>query len=174
LPQAKLPFGPASQDDLLTESAGFYECPLSSFPRPLAGSSRSGRASRKRSSGLKEDLARVQLKSLASEAKLMDGLNVVVQKMGSADIDALIKAATLLAEQDYVVMLGSDTGKLVAAVGKSGLERGVKAGDMIRAAAKTLGGGGGGRAELAQGGGPDVAKLDDALMAGLETMRAGA
>ena len=58
----------------------------------------------------------------------MDGLKVVVQKIGGADIDALIKAATLLAEQDYVVLLGSDTGKLVAAVGKSGLERGVRPG----------------------------------------------
>ena len=37
---------------------------------------------------------------------------------------------------------------------------------MIRAAAKALGGGGGGRAELAQGGGPDVDKLDEALKAG--------
>ena len=37
--------------------------------------------------------------------------------MGSADIDELLKAATLLAEQDYVALLGSDTGKLVAAVG---------------------------------------------------------
>ena len=93
---------------------------------------------------LKEDLARVQLKSLASEAKSVDGLKVVVVKMG-ADIDTLIKMATLMVEQDHVVLLGSDTGKLVAAVGKSGLERGVKAGNMIKAAAKLLGGGGGGR-----------------------------
>jgi hypothetical protein len=90
--------------------------------------------------------------------------------MGSADIDALIKAATLLAEQDYVVLLGSDTGKLVAAVGKSGLECGVKAGDMIRAAAKALGGGGGGRAELAQGGGPQSTRMREALDEGLKTI----
>jgi alanyl-tRNA synthetase len=43
-------------------------------------------------------------------------------------------------------------GKLVAAVGKSGLETGVKAGNIIKAAAKALGGGGGGKSDLAQGG----------------------
>jgi hypothetical protein len=37
--------------------------------------------------------------------------------------------------------LGSVTGKLVAAVGQSGPEKGVKAGSIIRAAAKALGGG---------------------------------
>ena len=63
-------------------------------------------------------------------------------------------------------MLGSETGKLVAAVGQSGLAKGVKAGSIIRAAAKALGGGGGGRPELAQGGGPNVEKLDEALAGG--------
>jgi len=42
----------------------------------------------------------------------------------------------------------------------------------IKAAAKALGGGGGGRSELAQGGGPDVAKLEEALAAGREAMKA--
>ena len=102
----------------------------------------------------------------------MEGLKIVVQRMGGADMDELLKAATLLADQDCTVLLGSETGKLVAAVGRSGLEKGLKAGAIIKAAAKPLGGGGGGRPELAQGGGPDVAKLEEALAAGREVMRA--
>ncbi|MFZ2471685.1 MAG: DHHA1 domain-containing protein [Methanothrix sp.] len=98
---------------------------------------------------------------------------MVVQKMGSADIEELLKTAALLAEQDCVAILGSETGKLVAAVGQSGLAKGIKAGSIIRAAARALGGGGGGRPELAQGGGPNVEKLDEALAAGREAMRAG-
>jgi len=123
---------------------------------------------------LKGDLAKVRLQTLASEARDLDGLKVVVQKMGLADIEELLKAAALLAEQDYVALLGSETGKLVAAVGKSGLEKGIKAGSIIKAAAKALGGGGGGKPDLAQGGGPNVEKLDEALAAGFEAMRAGA
>ncbi len=160
------------RDDLLTESAGVLRVPTEQLPKTAGRFFEEWKDQQKEIERLKEDLARVQLKSLASEAKSMDGLKVVVQKMGGADIDALIKAATLLAEQDYVVLLGSDTGKLVAAVGKSGLEHGIKAGDMIRAAAKALGGGGGGRAELAQGGGPDVGRLDEALEAGADAARA--
>ncbi|NYT09162.1 MAG: hypothetical protein GKC09_04370, partial [Methanosarcinales archaeon] len=37
-----------------------------------------------------------------------------------------------------------------------------------------LGGGGGGRPQLAQGGGPDTERLEEALAAGREAIRAGA
>jgi alanyl-tRNA synthetase len=43
------------------------------------------------------------------------------------------------------------------------VERGVKAGDIVRAAAPVMGGGGGGRDTLAQAGGRDPDKLDEAL-----------
>ena len=42
----------------------------------------------------------------------------------------------------------------------------VAAGDVVRAAAKEAGGSGGGRPEIAQGGGTDASKLDAALTAG--------
>jgi alanyl-tRNA synthetase len=122
---------------------------------------------------LKEDLAEARLKTMTADAETINGLKIVVQKMGSADIETLLKAAALLAEQDYVALLGSETGSLVAAVGRSGLDKGIKAGSIIKAAAKALGGGGGGKPDLAQGGGPNVEKLDEALQAGREAMRAG-
>ena len=95
-----------------------------------------------------------------------------MQKIGRVDIDELLKAEALLAEQDCTVLLGSETGKLVAAVGRSGLKKGLQAGAIIKAAAKPLGGGGGGRPELAQGGGPNAEHLEEALAAGREAMRA--
>jgi uncharacterized protein YihD (DUF1040 family) len=90
-------------------------------------------------------------------------LKVVKLKLDNADMDELIETATRLSEMDFVAILGGNRGKVVAAVGKTGIERGVKAGDLIKAASKVLGGGGGGRPELAQGGGPLVERLDDAL-----------
>ena len=46
------------------------------------------------------------MKSLTGDALSIDGLKVVVQKMGDVDIDGLIKAATLLSEKDYIAILG--------------------------------------------------------------------
>jgi alanyl-tRNA synthetase len=43
------------------------------------------------------------------------------------------------------------------------VERGVKAGEIVRAAAQVTGGGGGGRDTMARAGGRDPSKLDEAL-----------
>lgn len=162
------------RDDLLGEASDVLRVPAEQLPKTAERFFEEWKGQKKEIERLKEDLAEARLKTLTAEAQNIDGLKVVVQKMGSADIDELIKAATLLAEQDYVVLLGSKTGKLVAAVGKSGLEKGIKAGSIIKAAAKALGGGGCGKPDLAQGGGPNVEKIEEALLAGEEAMRAGA
>ncbi|MBU7599976.1 alanine--tRNA ligase [Streptomyces sp. P38-E01] len=53
----------------------------------------------------------------------------------------------------------------VVATNEAARERGLKAGDLVRIAAKTLGGGGGGKPDVAQGGGQDPAAVDEALAA---------
>ena len=163
-----------ARDDLLAGAAGILRVPNEQLPRTAERFFEEWKEQQKEIERLKEDLAIARLKTLVSEAETIDGLRVIVQKMGNADIDELLKAAALLAEEDCVALLGSKTGKLVAAVGQSGLSKGVKAGSIIKAAAKVLGGGGGGRPQLAQGGGPDTERLEEALAAGKEAIRAGA
>ncbi len=162
------------RDDLLAEAADVLRVPGEQLPRTAERFFGEWKSQQKEIERLMEDLAKARLKTMTADAECVNGLKIVVQKMGSADIDELLKAAALLAEQDYVALLGSETGKLVAAVGQSGLDKGVKAGSIIKAAAKALGGGGGGKPDLAQGGGPNVEKLDKALQAGREAMGAGA
>jgi len=161
------------RDDLLSGASGVLRVPADQLPKTAERFFEEWKEQQKEIERLKDDLAKARLKTLIAEAETEDGLKVVVQKMGNADIDELLKAASLIAEQDCVVLLGSETGKLVAAVGKSGLAKGIKAASIIRSAAKALGGGGGGKPELAQGGGPNAQKLDLALAAGRGAMKAG-
>ncbi|MEU5978034.1 alanine--tRNA ligase [Streptomyces sp. NPDC047315] len=53
----------------------------------------------------------------------------------------------------------------VIATNEAARERGLKAGDLVRTAAKTLGGGGGGKPDVAQGGGQDPTAVDEAVAA---------
>ncbi|MEU1308492.1 alanine--tRNA ligase [Streptomyces cinnamoneus] len=53
----------------------------------------------------------------------------------------------------------------VIATNEAARERGLKAGDLVRTAAKTLGGGGGGKPDVAQGGGQNADALDEAMAA---------
>jgi alanyl-tRNA synthetase len=52
---------------------------------------------------------------------------------------------------------------LIAAVTPDLIARGLKAGDLIKRVAQVVGGGGGGRPDMAQAGGKDPAKLPEAL-----------
>ncbi|MFF4602431.1 alanine--tRNA ligase [Streptomyces sp. NPDC001339] len=53
----------------------------------------------------------------------------------------------------------------VIATNEAARERGIKAGDLVRTAAKTLGGGGGGKPDVAQGGGQNPAAVPEAIEA---------
>ncbi|GHC82947.1 alanine--tRNA ligase [Streptomyces flavofungini] len=66
-----------------------------------------------------------------------------------------------------VALFTSANGKplTVIATNEAARERGLKAGDLVRTAAKTLGGGGGGKPDVAQGGGQNAAAIGDAIAA---------
>ncbi len=60
---------------------------------------------------------------------------------------------------------------LVGGLSRDLVDRGLKAGDWVGAAAKAVGGGGGGRPDMAQAGGKDPSQLPAALEAARESMR---
>ena len=95
-------------------------------------------------------------------------MRVVVQAVEQTDAKQLLALSDAVRQRlgDAVVVLGSaHEGRvhLVANVSPAVVERGVKAGDVVRAAAQVAGGGGGGRDTMAQAGGRDPEKLPEAL-----------
>ena len=95
-------------------------------------------------------------------------MRVLVKALPDTDPSALRDISDTVRQKlgDAVVMLGSASDgrvHLVANVAPSVVERGVKAGDLVRAAAPIVGGGGGGRDTLAQAGGKQPEKLEEAL-----------
>jgi len=162
------------RDDLLFGAAEALSVPAEQLPRTAARFFEEWKELKKEGARLKEDLARAQMEGLIGRATDVGGLSVVVATLENADVEELIKAASMISGKDFVAILGSDKGgaKIVAAVGKTGLARGLKAGEIVKAATKVVGGGGGGKPEIAQGGGPSAERLSEALEAGLAKVRA--
>jgi alanyl-tRNA synthetase len=85
-----------------------------------------------------------------------------------------IKVRDQIGETPGVVALAAVVdGKpaLIVCVNAKAQENGAKAGDLVRLASQILGGGGGGKADIAQGGGTDVGKINEALSAITESLR---
>jgi len=110
----------------------------------------------------------VDVEQLAASAVEMDGARVLVTAVDSLDGKALLDIADRLKNKlgAAAIVLGS-TGEnrvdLVASVAPELVERGVRAGEIVKLAAAEVGGGGGGRDTLARAGGRDPAGLDRAF-----------
>jgi len=104
---------------------------------------------------------------LAAKARELPFGKVLAAKVDVPDGAMLRELAEKVRDKlgDAVVLLGSINGEkaqLVCTVSKS-LTGKLKAGDLIRPIAQILGGSGGGRPDMAQAGGTDIAKIDEAL-----------
>ena len=116
---------------------------------------------------LKAKLASSAGSDLASSAVEVKGLKVVAAELEGADRKALMETADQLKNklgEGVVVLASVEEGKvtLVAGVTKSATNR-IKAGDLMKHLAAQVDGKGGGRPDMAQGGGSDPAKLPGAL-----------
>jgi alanyl-tRNA synthetase len=105
---------------------------------------------------------------LVQGADEVSGVRVVVDAVAATDAKALLALSDAVRQRlgDAAVVLGTAVDgrvHLVANVAPAAVERGVKAGDVVRAAAEVAGGGGGGRDTMAQAGGRDPEKLPEAL-----------
>ncbi|MGR3178870.1 MAG: alanine--tRNA ligase, partial [Candidatus Anammoxibacter sp.] len=105
---------------------------------------------------------------LISDAKEVSGVKIVIAKIEKATITDLRNTADSLrkASGSVAVVLGSAENKnvvLIAALSSEVVKRGLHAGKIVKEVAKIVDGGGGGNADIAQAGGKNVNKLDNAL-----------
>ena len=117
---------------------------------------------------LRAELARQQSERLLSQAVRLNGLSILAEQVEVSDVDTLRQMTDWFRDRlgSSVVVLGSvinDKPMLVAAATADAIEKGIHAGHLVRDAAKIVGGGGGGRPNMAQAGGRHADKLPEAL-----------
>jgi alanyl-tRNA synthetase len=112
----------------------------------------------------------IDIDALIEKVSDIEGAPVLASTVEVSDAKALLDLVDRLKGQldRAVIVLASgvkDRVALVVSVAPELVERGVKAGVIVKAAAVVVGGGGGGRDTLAQAGGRDVSKLVEAIAA---------
>ncbi|MFO7997332.1 MAG: alanine--tRNA ligase, partial [Dehalococcoidia bacterium] len=125
-------------------------------------------AERKRALSLERELSRKIAEDLPGRAEQVSGVTVLAARVPSLTMPVLREMGDILRDtlKSAVVVLATVyNGKpsFLAMVTPDLIARGFHAGDIISQVARVTGGGGGGKAAMAQAGGKDSAKIDEAL-----------
>jgi alanyl-tRNA synthetase len=124
----------------------------------------------KENEALASKLANVQGDQIFQDIQTVGDVKVIAAEVNVKDMNQLRQLADQWKQNNYsdVLVLGtSQEGKvnLLAAMTKEMNEKGLKAGDLIKEIAPHVGGGGGGRPDMAQAGGKNPAGMKNALAA---------
>lgn len=117
---------------------------------------------------LKEKEANFEAKQLENRFVMYNGVHLLAAYLNDTDRDGLMKRMDQLKtvyDDDVIVLIGGKDGNLpiVSHVSSLAQKEGIRAGDLVKAVSAILGGSGGGRPEMASGGGKDASKIDEAL-----------
>jgi alanyl-tRNA synthetase len=151
----------------LAAEFGFQNASVSQMKKRAATLQESAKTLEKELSRLKSKLASGQGADIASQAVDVKGSKVLAATLDGADAKTLREAVDQLKGRlkSAAIVLGAvHDGKVSLVAGVTDdLTAKLKAGELVNFVAQQVGGKGGGRADMAQAGGTDAAKLPSAL-----------
>ncbi|MBU2142653.1 MAG: alanine--tRNA ligase [Alphaproteobacteria bacterium] len=144
--------------------------PLKDVPRKVSALSDERRSLERDLADAKRKLAMGGGGSAPAGPEVINGVNLiarVAEGVGGKDLRALVDEAKAKIGSGVVAFVGVADGKAGVAIGVTAdLTSKYSAVDLVKVAAAALGGqGGGGRPDMAQAGGPDASKADEAIAA---------
>ena len=160
-------------DNILKESADVFKVTLEQLPKTCDRFFSEWKSFKNEVNKLKGQIASLKIEGIVNKAEKIGDL-LVLSEIIDSDMNELIKMATDLTEKQQkvdVVIVGNNEGKIVGASSKKALDNGIKINEIIKEAAGILGGGGGGRPNLAQGAGSKAEKIHEALDFALEQIK---
>lgn len=124
---------------------------------------------------LKSKLANNSIGDVMSQVKEVKGIKLLAEKVSDMDMNGLRNLGDSLKEKlgDGVIVLASSNDNkvnLMVMVSDDAVSKGAHAGNLIKAIAPIVGGGGGGRPNMAQAGGKNPAGIDEALKKASEVL----
>ena len=119
---------------------------------------------RKRVQGLEGQLAKRETEDIERKAINFRGIRIIAERVNTTNVDNLREMSDVLRNKlgNAVVVLGTDWENKPVFVANTTLAD-YDARQIVHIAAATTGGSGGGKKTLAQGGGTDVKRIDEAL-----------
>lgn len=119
----------------------------------------------------------IDAETLYNSGEVVSGIRLIVQSVGNSNPNLMRQLIDQLRKRDepMAIFLASTVGMdkvvLVAGLSRKLVEQGLSAGEWVKAIAPIVGGGGGGKPDLAQAGGKQPERLTEALEAARDWIR---
>ncbi|WP_406620683.1 alanine--tRNA ligase [Bacillus atrophaeus] len=157
-----------SQIGLLKQVAGDLKTNVKDVPKRVAALQADLKEAQRENESLLAKLGNAEAGAILSNVKDISGVKVLAEKVNAKDMNHLRTMVDELKAKlgSAVVVLGAvqnDKVNISAGVTKDLIDKGLHAGKLVKQAAEMCGGGGGGRPDMAQAGGKQPEKLQDAL-----------
>ena len=158
-----------SQIDLLKQAAGLLKSSLNDVPKRIEALHAQVREISRENESLQSKLSATFAAELTGQVKTTtNGVQLLAVSVQAGNMDALRSTADELKSKlpDAILVLGAamdDKVNFVVSVPQDLVKKGFHAGKLVKEIAAVCGGGGGGRPDMAQAGGKDASKLEDAL-----------
>jgi len=156
------------QEEELLAAAKAAKCDVASLVKKIEAMQEEIKAAHSENEKLKAKLANNSLGDIMSQVKEVNGIKVLAAKVPDADMNSLRNLGDQMKDKlgDSAILLASAfDGKvnLVAMATDAAMGKGAHAGNLIKEVASLVGGGGGGRPNMAQAGGKNPAGIDAAI-----------
>jgi len=163
------------QEEELLAAAKAAKCDVASLAKKIEAMQEELKAAHSENEKLKAKLANNSLGDIMSQVKEVNGIKVLCAKLPDADMNALRNLGDQMKDKlgDSVILLVSALdGKvnLVAMATDAAMAKGAHAGNLIKEVAALVGGGGGGRPNMAQAGGKNPEGMDAAIEKAYEVL----
>ena len=163
----------AAERALVSELSAMFRVPSAQLNERITDTVAKLRNAEKEIERLRTAQLAAQAGTLVAQARDINGVRVIAHDAGEVSSAeglrtlALDLRDRLGSEASTVALTGASNGRplVLVATNEAARGKGVKAGALVRTAAKILGGGGGGKDDVAQGGGQDVSKTPEAIEA---------
>lgn len=164
-----------NQEDLLLRSAKLLKSDAEGMPEKIEKLLGTIKSLKNEVEALKRQQAQSEMDSIMKDVREKNGISYFSAEVQADNMDELRKVADLVKGKlpKGAFLLGTKAGDKVNLVGMASseaVEAGVHMGKVISKAAKVCKGGGGGKPQVAQAGGKDPSKLQDALAEGLAAL----
>jgi alanyl-tRNA synthetase len=149
--------------------AQLFSADRDSAPELVARLIQENKELKKRARDLLEKASSAEAADMISGAREVGGIRIVSAIFDDRDLDELrVLASKIVQKEDCIALLGSREGGTARMIFARSAGVDSNMGQLMAEACREVGGRGGGRADLAQGGGPELEKLGSAIESAAE------